>query len=55
MLGNFAAGVFMQVLRQYKVGDFIQAGGVTGTVKDRGLFGTTVVTPDNVTTIVGNG
>ena len=27
MLGNFAAGVFMQVLRPYKVGDFIQAGG----------------------------
>ena len=55
MLGNFAAGVFMQVLRPYKVGDFIQAGGVTGTVKELGLFGTTVVTPDNVTTIVGNG
>ena len=55
MLGNFAAGVFMQVLRPYKVGDFIQAGGVTGTVKELGLFGTTIVTPDNVTTIVGNG
>ena len=55
MLGNFAAGVFMQVLRHYEVDDFIQAGGVTGTVKERGLFGTTVVTPDNVTTIVGNG
>ena len=27
MLGNFAAGVFMQVLRPYKVGDFIQTGG----------------------------
>ena len=55
MLGNFAAGVFMQVLRPYKVGDFIQAGGVTGTVKELGLFGTTIVTPDNVTTIVRNG
>ena len=55
MLGNFAAGVFMQVLRPYKVGDFIQAGGVTGPVKELGLFDTTVVTPDNVTTIFGNG
>ncbi|WP_298429622.1 mechanosensitive ion channel family protein [Ottowia sp.] len=55
MLGNFAAGVFMQVLRPYKVGDFIQAGGVTGTVQELGLFATTIVTMDNVTTIVGNG
>mgnify|MGYP000844081489 CR=1 FL=1 len=55
MLGNFAAGVFMQVLRPYKVGDFISAGGVLGTVKELGLFATTIVTMDNVTTIVGNG
>lgn len=54
MLGNFAAGVFMQVLRPFNVGDFIQAGGVTGTVREIGLFGTTLVTPDNVLTIVGN-
>lgn len=55
MLGNFAAGVFMQVLRPYKVGDFISAGGVVGTVSELGLFATTVVTPDNVLTVVGNG
>ena len=55
MLGNFAAGVFMQVLRPYKVGDFISAGGVVGTVKELGLFATTVITPDNVVTVVGNG
>ena len=54
LLTHFAAGVFMQVLRPYKVGDFVTAGGVTGTVKELGLFGTTLVTPDNVTTIVGN-
>jgi len=54
LLAHFAAGVFMQVLRPYKVGDFVSAGGVTGTVKELGLFGTTIVTPDNVTTIVGN-
>ena len=55
MLGNFAAGVFMQVLRPYKVGDFIHAGGVEGTVTELGLFATTLVTLDNVVTIVGNG
>ena len=54
LLGHFAAGVFMQVLRPFKVGDFVQAGGVTGTVHDVGLFGTTIVTPDNVMTLIGN-
>lgn len=54
LLTHFAAGVFMQVLRPFKVGDFVQAGGVTGTVTEIGLFGTTITTPDNVQTIVGN-
>jgi small conductance mechanosensitive channel len=55
MLGNFAAGAFMLVLRPFKVGDFVTVGGVTGTVHELGLFGTTLVTPDNVMTVVGNG
>ena len=54
MLGNFAAGAFMLVLRPFKVGDFVQIGGITGTVHELGLFGTTLVTPDNVLTLVGN-
>ena len=54
LLAHFAAGVFMQVLRPFKVGDFVQAGGVTGTVHELGLFGTTIISPDNVITIVGN-
>ena len=54
LLAHFAAGVFMQVLRPFKVGDFVTAGGVTGTVQELGLFGTTIITPDNVLTIVGN-
>lgn len=54
MLGNFAAGIFLQVLRPYKVGDFINSGGTLGTVKELGLFATTVRTPDNVLTVVGN-
>jgi small conductance mechanosensitive channel len=55
LLGNFAAGAFMLVLRPFKVGDFVSIGGVVGTVHELGLFGTTVITPDNVMTIVGNG
>jgi small conductance mechanosensitive channel len=55
MLGNFAAGAFMLVLKPFKVGDFVGVAGVTGTVHELGLFGTTIVTPDNVMTLIGNG
>ena len=55
LLGNFAAGAFMLVLRPFKVGDFVSVGGVVGTVHELGLFGTTLITPDNVMTTVGNG
>ncbi len=54
LLTHFAAGAFMQILRPFKVGDFVTAGGVTGTVKEMGLFGTTLVTGDHVQTTVGN-
>ena len=54
LLGNFAAGIFLLVLRPYKVGDYVTAGGVEGTVLEIGLFGTSINTPDNVKTIVGN-
>ena len=55
MLGNFAAGAFMLILRPFKVGDLVSVAGVTGTVHELGLFGTTLITGDNVLTIVGNG
>jgi small conductance mechanosensitive channel len=55
MLSNFAGGVFLVVLQPFKVGDFITAAGVTGTVQEIGLFATILNTPDNVKTIVGNG
>jgi len=54
LLSNFAAGAFMIVLRPIKVGDFVTVGGVTGTVKEIGLFVTAVNTLDNVLTVVGN-
>ena len=54
LLANGAAGAFLVFLRPFKVGDFVTAAGVTGTVDAIGLFGTTINTPDNVLTIVGN-
>jgi small conductance mechanosensitive channel len=54
LLANFAAGAFLVFLRPFRVGDFVTAAGVTGTVDAIGLFGTTINTPDNVRTIVGN-
>jgi len=54
LLANFAAGAFLVFLRPFKVGDFVTAGGVTGTVDSIGLFGTVINTPDNVHTIIGN-
>ena len=44
----------MQILRPFKIGDYVSAGGIEGTVTEMGLFGTTILTPDNVVTIVGN-
>jgi small conductance mechanosensitive channel len=55
LLGNLAAGIFLVVLRPFKVGDFISAAGVVGTVKEIGLFATAIDTPDNVMTLLGNG
>jgi small conductance mechanosensitive channel len=55
LLGNFAAGAFLLILRPFKVGDFVCVAGVTGTVHELGLFGSTVITPDNVHTLIGNG
>jgi small conductance mechanosensitive channel len=54
LLANFAAGAFLVVLRPFKVGDFVTAGGVSGVVGSVGLFATIINTPDNVRTIVGN-
>ena|ERR1051326_632516 len=54
LLANFAAGIFLVLLRPFKVHDFVSAGGVTGTVSAIGFFATTFNTPDNVLTLVGN-
>jgi small conductance mechanosensitive channel len=54
LLSNFAAGVFLVVLRPFRVGDVIQAAGVTGEVKNIGLFMTALNTGENLRTFVGN-
>jgi small conductance mechanosensitive channel len=54
LLSNFAAGAFILVLRPFKVGDYVVAGDVEGTVRMIGLFNTTIDAPDNVQTMVGN-
>ena len=54
LLSNFAAGIFLLILRPFKLGEYITGGGVEGTVTEIGLFSTTINTPDNVKTFVGN-
>jgi small conductance mechanosensitive channel len=54
LLANFAAGLFLLVLRPFKVGDMITVAGVTGDVRELGLFVTALDTADNVRIFVGN-
>lgn len=54
-LGNFASGVMIILFRPFKVGDVINAAGVTGTVEEVSIFNTILKTPDNQKLIVPNG
>ncbi len=54
-LGNFAGGVLILMFRPYKVGDFVDAQGVAGTVAEIQIFNTVIKTPDNKVIIVPNG
>jgi len=53
-LANVGAAVLIIVFRPFKVGDFIEAGGATGTVEDVNLFSTIIAPLDNRTIIVPN-
>ena len=53
-LANFAAGVLMILFRPFKLGDYVEAGGASGTIKDISIFSTTLNTPDNKIVIVSN-
>jgi small conductance mechanosensitive channel len=54
MMSNLAAGAFMVFLKPFRVGDFVSAGDVVGTVHEIGMFATTIDTMDNIRTFVGN-
>lgn len=54
-LSNFAGGILLMVFKPYKVGDFIQAQGESGTVKSIQIFTTILLTTDNKTTFIPNG
>ncbi len=53
-LQNFAGGVMILVLRPYRIGDFIEANGVSGTVANINLFNTVIHTGDKKTIYIPN-
>ncbi len=53
-LSNFSAGVMLLIFRPFKIGDFIDAAGVAGSVHEIGIFSTTLNTADNVRIILPN-
>lgn len=54
-LQNFAGGVLILLLKPYKVGDYIETQGYTGTVKEIQIFHTIINTSDNKAIIIPNG
>ncbi|MHC9510048.1 mechanosensitive ion channel family protein [Kangiella sp. M94] len=53
-LQNFAGGVILLIIRPYRVGDFVEMQGHSGTVKEIQIFNTILTTPDNKTIIIPN-
>ncbi|MEM1263151.1 MAG: mechanosensitive ion channel domain-containing protein [Pseudomonadota bacterium] len=53
-LSNFAAGVLIILFKPYRVGDYIEAAGVAGSVESLQIFTTVLKTPDNKVVIVPN-
>jgi small conductance mechanosensitive channel len=53
-LANFAAGMLMVIFKPFKVGDFVEGGGVSGMVEEIGIFTTELKSPDNKKIIVPN-
>ena len=54
-LQNFAGGVLILLLKPYRVGDYIEAQGYAGTVKEIQIFHTLILTPDNKSITIPNG
>jgi len=53
-LSNFASGVLIIVFRPFKIGDYVEAGGTAGVVKEITILTTVMATPDNKKIIVPN-
>jgi small conductance mechanosensitive channel len=53
-LSHFASGVMLLMFRPFKVGDYVEAGGVSGSVTAIGIFTTTLTRPDNVAITIPN-
>ncbi len=53
-LSNFASGVLMVLFRPCRVGDFIEAAGISGTVDEITIFSTKLRTPDNKVIVAPN-
>lgn len=53
-LGNFASGVMIIIFKPFRVGDFVTAGGVTGSVSEVGIFNSVFITGDNQRIVVPN-
>ncbi|MEM9233864.1 MAG: mechanosensitive ion channel domain-containing protein [Pseudomonadota bacterium] len=54
-LGHLASGVMLLAFRPFKTGDYVEAAGHAGSVKEISLFTTVLATPDNIKIIVPNG
>ncbi|WP_369789751.1 small-conductance mechanosensitive channel MscS [Rouxiella sp. WC2420] len=54
-LSNFAAGVLLVMFRQFRVGEYVDLGGVAGTVTHVQIFSTTLLSPDNKVIVIPNG
>ena len=54
-LSNFAGGIVILITRPFKLGDYVESIGVSGTVEDIKIFYTQLVTPDNKVVLIPNG
>lgn len=54
-LQNFSGGIIILILKPFKIGDFIEAQGFSGTVKEISIFSTMLNTPDKKLVIIPNG
>lgn len=54
-LSNLAAGVMMMIFRPFKIGDFVEIAGTTGSVTRVTMFITELTTPDNIQRLIPNG